>query len=265
MKTKYFESKPGVLVCALTGTEYKYNVSDKASRIAAANKLAAHQSAELERTNRPMPRRQHEVVHPETRTKEEIRAAEMAKHRRPQPTGVKVVNPFEGAMERATARRGRLWAESESGRKYRLDMEAASTEWKAKQQAKGQQADFEKSIAPVVDHARSNFEAVRNDPTATQLEVEQAEERYKLAQSGNVSEYTVADKEWRQRQSEKIVAQAVEVDSQLNRLRQQRDQLLQAAYEKPAESEPTMVEVWYPPNYIDPAKAGKTVLEPMPK
>src|SRR3989304_1129931 len=268
MKTKYFESKPGVLACALTGPEYKYNVSDKPSRQAAVNKLSSEQSAELERVNLATPpRRRQDGAHPETRTKEEIRAAQMAKHHRPQPTGIpdKPVNPFAGAFQRKVDRLGYTWGQSPDGREARAELKKASKEWEAKQKSAKQQADFATSIAPVVDHARSNFDTVRNDPTATQLEVDQAEERLKLAQSGDVAGYSAADKEWRQRQSEKIVGQAVEVDSQLNTLRQQRDQLLQAAYEPASAAEPQMVGVYYPPNYIDPAKAGKTIQEPMPQ
>jgi len=268
MKTKIIE-RSDRYICSLTGDAFSHDGS-QAGKSAAIEKLTAHQTAAMSRLEtKRSSARQHffgqQVKHPETRTPDELRAAAQAKTPK-QPSGRgEPVNPFAGAFERKVDRLGYNWGQSPAGREERAKLKKLSKEWEAKQQAAKQQADFEQSIAPVVAHAKASFEAVRNDPTATQLEVEQAEERLKLANS-DVSAYSAADKEWRQRQSEKIIAQAVEVDSQLSQLRQQRDALLQAAYEPVAEpTEPAMVDVYYPPFFHDPAKAGKTIREPMPQ
>ena len=104
----------------------------------------------------------------------------MAKHHRPEPTGVKVVNPAEKTIEAEIGRHYTGWESSHTGRRVIANLKRQSKEWEAKREATKQQADFETSIAPVVAHARANFETVRNDPQATQLEVEQAEERWHL-------------------------------------------------------------------------------------
>jgi len=268
MTTKFIE-RSDRYICSLTGDEFSHDRS-QAGKSAAIQKLTAHQTAAMAKLEPKRPSaRQHffggQVKHPETRSKDELRAAAQAKTPK-QPSGIpsQPVNPFDGAFQRKVDRLGYTWGQSSAGREARAELKKLSKEWEAEQERKQQQSDFETSIAPVLAHARTNLEAVRKDPTATQLEVEQAESRYNLAQSGNVSGYSAADKEWRQLQANKLVTQAVEVDSQARQLQAKRDELLRAAYEPVAEpAEPQMVEVWYPPNYIDPAKAGKTIKEPM--
>ena len=271
MKTKYFESKLGTLVCALTGKEFPYNVSDKATRQAATNKLAAHQASELERMRADQPALTDRqlfnprlVPHKETRSEQELRDKARADAPKPQPASAPV-NPFEGAFKRKVERLGYAWGQSPAGREARAELKKLSKEWEAKQQESKQQADFRASILPVIDHAKAALDSVRRDPQATQLEVEQAEARLKLAESDPAA-YAQSDKEWRQRQANALVSQAVEVDAQARQLQARRDELLKAAYEPVAEAEPVMVEVWYPPNYApDPSKAGKTILEPLPQ
>jgi hypothetical protein len=271
MKTKILE-KPGVCICGLTGDEFPHDHS-KAGRAAAIEKLTEHQAQSLKQMSDRQPElttRQHfspsTIPHAETRTKEELRAKRAADAPK-QPSGIPTapINPFDRTVEAEIKRHSALWETSYEGRRVIANLKRQSKEWEARQTQKQQQQQFETSIAPVVDHAQASLDAVRRNPAATQAEVDQAIDRLRIAQSGNIGGYSAADKEWREVQANKLVTKAVEVDAQAKQLQSQRDALLQAAYEPLKESaEPTMVDVHYPSFYHDPDKAGRIIKEPMP-
>jgi hypothetical protein len=143
-------------------------------------------------------------------------------------------------------------------------MQQKSEAWQAEQERQRQAAAFAESVKPAVDHALTTLAAAEADSTVTVAELETLRANVELARAGELEKYTAADTEWRQRQANKIVSQAVEVGAQARELEAKRDALLQAAY-KPLESEPIMVDVVYPDNFYDPARAGKTIREPLPQ
>jgi hypothetical protein len=271
MKTKVLE-KPGVCICALTGDEFPHNNS-KAGRAAAMDKVAQHQAAALTRMSEREPSltvRQHffpaTIPHTETRTKEELRANRVANAQK-RPSGVPAtpVNPFEKTIEAEISRHHALWETSYGGRRKIAELKRESKKWEAEQERQRQQTALNESVKPAVDHATNVLNELQRDPTITVAELELAQSRVQLARDGKLEEYATADREWRDTQRKKIEDAAVEVDSQIRTLAAKRDTLLQAAYAPVNEpAEPQLVPVTYPDFYHDAAKAGKTLMEPMP-
>jgi hypothetical protein len=272
MKTKILE-KPGVCICALTGDEFKHD-SSKAGRAAAMEKVAQHQSQALEAMSKRQPElstRQHffpaRIPHPETRSAEELKAKRAAATPK-QPRGIPTtpVNPFDTTIAAEVRRHSPLWETSSEGRRTIANLKRKSKEWEAEQESKRQQTALDETVKPAVDHATNVLNELQRNPNITVAELEQAQSRVQLARDGKLTEYAAADREWRDTQRKKIEDAAVEVDSQIRTLAAKRDALLQSAYEPVNEpGEPRLVPVTYPTFYHDPAKAGKTIMEPMPQ
>ena len=206
------------------------------------------------------------VPHPETRTPSEVRRARMAKQPG-QPSGnVDGINPFERTIDIELKRHNHNWARSDEGKRVLGNLKRASKEWEAEQERNQEAEKFAESVRPAVEHAQRTLATAHADATVTVEELETLTANVELARQGKLEEYSAADKEWRQTQANKILAQAVEVDSQARTLTAQRDVLLQAAYEPlKGSEEPVYGDVYYPENYIDPTKAGKTIREIIPQ
>jgi predicted RNA-binding Zn ribbon-like protein len=172
------------------------------------------------------------------------------------------VNPFEKTIEMELLRHSHTWSYSDEGKRVLGNLKRASKGWEAEQEQKQQADKFAESVRPAVEHAKRTLATAQADGTVTVEELETLMANVELARAGKLTEYSAVDKEWRAKQSNKIVAAAVEVDSQARTLAAQRDELLATAYEPLKESgEPVYGDVYYPPDFHDPSKAGKTVRE----
>jgi hypothetical protein len=209
-----------------------------------------------------------QTPHVEDRTPEQIRQRRMAENHRPQPTGKESVNQFKGRFETREARLGKLWGKSPEGQEYKLEMEAESDKWEQDQQAKRDSASFNESIAGLISHAERSHSAVLADKDATVADTEDSALRLSIAKQGDRARYVSLDSQYRDKVAQRLAEQAASVEVTRAGLAQQRDQILASGLDKPEEIpevKTVMVPVTYPDNYYpDPAKAGKTIMEPMP-
>jgi hypothetical protein len=204
------------------------------------------------------------VTHPETRTPAEVRRARATVQPR-QPSGEPSpdLDKFQVAWAADCSRHNTLWPDSYEGRRRKAYYDNESEKLRASREQKQQAEKFAESVRPAVEHAQRTLATAQADSSITVAELETLTANVELARQGKLDEYRQADQDWRAKQSSKIVAAAVEVDSQARTLASQRDELLKAAYEPLKESvEPVYGDVYYPPDYApDPSKAGKTIRE----
>jgi hypothetical protein len=276
MSIKYIE-RDGALIEAVSGKAFKHNGS-KADRARALKELEVHQRAELEKHGLRAPmRRNEQTSHPETRTKQQLleRRKQLIKENSPKPPRTTLdpdVNPIRRGIEIHVAFKGPVWAKSRAGRDWITEREAEAVAWDRQHAADKAEQKRQESIADMVSHALRSLDSIRADPSFTVEEVEAAEERYRVAQTGDYQTYERMDREFRDAQRAKIEAQAHQIDDQIRTLAGERDQLLSDAWRaEPPVPQPKPIEqppqvdlsrraIEYGHDHPDPKLRGKTII-----
>lgn len=104
----------------------------------------------------------------------------------------------------------------------------------AKETAKAEQdAKMTPARKRAIEKAELTLRELRYDPTATRTDIDAAEARLTLARDGELSDFAVATRDWIATRDERAEAELKMIQSKIDLLREQQQQLKNHAFELP--------------------------------
>lgn len=208
MSAKYFETRPGTLVCGASGKQFVYPYSSANARKKAVAELEAHQREYL--------KSRHPVEHREDRDPATLRQLRTQQQSPLQRSGLpsESYDPGDQLWRAELGRHNPLWQDTPAARRMKKRCKEISAQHAAKKQAEADRAEHEAAVADLVSWAEKNREWVHGDGDATVEDTERADQILDLCRQGRRDEAVTLDREYREKVLQRTAEKMGAIESQ---------------------------------------------------